>query len=112
MAMTLVQWKAMFPNDPLRTGLVDTIQEQSVIMPLLNFIPVDGFSYKYGEVTKLPGVGFRNINGQYTDSTGVINPRTENLVPLGGSSKTDQWMIDLRGGRARTTQVANTIRAA
>lgn len=112
MAMTLVQFKAMFPDDDMKTGLVDTIQEQSVILPLLNFIPVDGFTYRYSEVAKLPGVGFRNINGVYTDSEGIINPRDEKLVPFGGSVRTDQWMVDLRGGRARTTQIANKIRAA
>jgi hypothetical protein len=112
MALTLNQFKAMFPDDPIRAGLVDIVQERSVILPLLNFIPVDGFTYRYGENVKLPGIGFRNINGSYTDSEGVINPRDEKLVPLGGSIKTDQWMIDLRGGRARATQIANKIRAA
>jgi len=112
MAMTLVQFKALFPADPMRLGLVDSIQEQSAILPLLNFIPVDGFSYPYSETASLPGIGFRNINGQYTDSEGVINPRSEKLVPFGGSVKTDNWMVDLRGGRARTVQISNKIRAA
>ena len=112
MAMTMAAFKAMFPDDALKTGLVDTFMEQSVIIPLLNFIPVDGFTYRYGEQAKLPGIGFRNINGTYTDDEGVINPRDEKLVPFGGSCKTDQWMVDLRGGRARTTQIANKIRAA
>ena len=112
MALTLAQFKAMFPDDPLRTGLVDSFAEASAILQLLNFIPVDGFGYQYGEISKLPGIGFRNINGTYTDSEGMINPKSEKLVPFGGSIKTDQWMVDLRGGRARSTQIAQKIRAA
>lgn len=112
MAFTLQDFKAMFPDDPMRTGLVDTFMEQSTILPMMYFIPNDGFTYRYGETAKLPGVGFRDINGLYADDAGVINPRDEKLVPFGGSVKTDQWMVDLRGGRARTVNVANKIRAA
>lgn len=92
-------------EEPMRKGLIQKVTNESIFLKLLRFVPVDGFSYEYGEQTTLGGVAFRNLNGTYNPDTGVVNPKIETLAIFGGQVNTDIQLGDLRGGVARTNAI-------
>src|SRR4051794_33832798 len=100
MAITLEQMKAQFA-DPLRQGVVDLLWKNSRIMQRLHFIQNAGLSYQYAANAKLPGVGFRSLNGTFTATEGIINPLIETLSILGGKMRTDGVLIKIKGDGVR-----------
>lgn len=110
MALLLSQMKALFP-DPMRQGIVDLLWQSSGVMPFIPFIENAGLSYAYNARSKLPGVAFRNLNGTFSRTAGVVNPKTETLTILGGAIRTDSVAIALKGDKARSNEIAAQIQA-
>jgi hypothetical protein len=89
MAMTLIEF-AKTTQDPLQRGVVKTFAESSPIFEFLPFVDIPGNSWTYNEESVLPGVAFRALNAAYSESVGVIVPRTEKIKILGGDADTDR----------------------
>jgi hypothetical protein len=99
-------------QDKMRKGLVQKITNDAIFPRLLNFIPVDGMEYKYGEQTTLGGIAFRSLNEQYSADTGVVNPRTEHMALFGGQVNTDHQLVNKQGDVARSNAILAKTRKA
>jgi hypothetical protein len=107
-AISLSQYLAQ-EQQPMRRGLVQNMLGNSVFMRILRFVPVEGISYTYGQQSTLPGVAFRGFNEEYMSSAGVVNPKTERLVPFGGTIQVDHT---LEGSDTHTNALLAKTRAA
>jgi hypothetical protein len=110
MALTLLEMQTEFP-DPFRQWVVSLLREASQIMPLLNFIPWSGFSYPYPTKSKLPGIGFRSLNSQFSETQSILNPAVETLSIFGGRVKTDTVMDVVKPG-GRPGNIQDQVEAA
>lgn len=96
MAMTLAQ-SALFSENDLQRGVVETFVQLSPVLDRIPLLPVLGNAYAYNEEQTLPGVEFRAVNSAYAESTGVINQKSESLVILGGDADVDTFLVQTRG---------------
>lgn len=112
MAISLVDFVNQ-TDQPRKRFLVQKVTNEGVMMRVLKFIPVDGFSYEYSTQETLGGVAFRALNENYTPDTGVVNPAVESLRIFGGAVKTDHQLVIKQGGAARANSIlAKTRKAA
>jgi hypothetical protein len=72
--LTLLE-AAKLTQDPLKRGVIEIFPRTSAVLERLPFFNVDGMAYKYNIEETLPGIGFRGINEDYDESTGIVNPR-------------------------------------
>lgn len=89
MAMTLIEF-AKTTQDPLQRGVIKTFAETSPFFEFLPWVDIPGNSWSYNEESVLPGVEFRSVNGSYSESVGVLKPKTEKIKILGGDADTDK----------------------
>ena len=85
--------------------------ETSDILRVLMFEGIAGNSLKYNVEETLPGIGFRGVNESFTESTGIINPKTENLAIAGGDLDVDKFIVDTMGADQRAVQESMKIKA-
>jgi len=111
MAVTLLEAAKLVSGDVYKQGVIEKFAETSDILRVLPFESIDGNALKYNIEETLPGVGFRGVNGSYTESTGIINPQTESLVIAGGDLDVDKFIVDTMGAGQRTTQEGMKIKA-
>ncbi|WKU03749.1 major capsid protein [Micromonospora sp. HUAS LYJ1] len=113
MAVTLAQAATLSTND-LQRGVIETFVQVSPILDRIPFMTIEGNAYAYNSEGTLPGVEFRAVNGQYTESTGVVNQSTESLVILGGDADVDTFIVKTRGNinDQRAVQTAMKVKAA
>lgn len=108
MALTLPE-ASKLSKDTLQRGVIELFARNSAVLELLPFMDIAGNSYKYNIETTLPGVGFRNVNEAYAESTGIVNQASEGLVIAGGDVDVDRFIIQTRGDvnnqRALQTQM-------
>jgi hypothetical protein len=112
-AVTLAQAAVLSQND-LQRGVIETFVQVSPILDRIPFMDIEGNAYAYNSEGTLPGVEFRAVNGQYTESTGVINQATESLVILGGDADVDTFIAKTRSNLndQRAVQTAMKVKAA
>lgn len=110
MALTLIE-AAKLEQDPLKSGVIETIAKNSGVLERLPFLPVSSNSYTYNLEETLPGIAFRAVGEGYTESTGVINPRTERLSILGGTSDYDRALIKTQGSVNSLRAVHDAMKA-
>lgn len=96
MSLTLLE-AAKLKSDPLQRGVIEVFPRTSAVLERLPFLGVSSDSYKYNQEQTLPGIAFRAVGGSYTESTGVINPVTESLAILGGTSDVDRALVKTQG---------------
>ena len=96
MSITLLEAAKLVQN-PLQRGVIEIFPRVSPVIERLPFFNVNGQAYVYNQEKTLPGIGFRGINGSYTESTGVLNPVTERLYVLGGISAVDRALVKTQG---------------
>jgi hypothetical protein len=96
MALTLAE-AAKLSQPTLARGVIQTFVQESPILDRLPLMSVNGNGYSYNSEATLPGVEFRAVNAGYSESTGTVNQRTENLVILGGTSDVDRFLVMTRG---------------
>src|SRR5437773_2185650 len=99
-------------QNKMKKALVMKVTAESVFFRILRFVPVDGLTYEYGEMSNMPGVAFRALGENYSPDSGVINPKAETLAILGGTVQTDRQLAQLRGGVARTNAILAKARNA
>ena len=91
---------AVASTDPFERGVVERFRLTSDLLDILTWKPVPGLTYKYRVEEVLPGVSWRDINEAYPESTGLIAPRIESLMILGGDVFLDNALLrnERRGG--------------
>ena len=111
MALTLLEASKLNSGDIYKAGVYMKFAETSDILRVLMFENIGGNSLKYNVEETLPGIGFRGVNESFTESTGIINPKTENLAIAGGDLDVDKFIIDTMGSDQRAVQEAMKIKA-
>jgi len=111
MALTILEASKLNEGDTYLSGVIDKFAQSSDILLNLPFMEISGNALKYNIEETLPGIGFRGVNGSYTESTGIINPQTENLVIAGGDLDVDKFIVDTMGSEQRSVQEAMKIKA-
>lgn len=111
MALTLLEAAKLNTGDVYKAGVLMKFAETSDILRVLMFENIGGNSLKYNVEETLPGIGFRGVNESYTESTGIINPKTENLAIAGGDLDVDKFILDTMGMDQRSVQEAMKIKA-
>jgi hypothetical protein len=113
MSTTLVEAAklAQGRQDTFLSAVVELFARGSDILRVLPFTDIQGNALKYNREETLPGVGFRGVNGSYTESTGILNPVTETLSIAGGDLDVDKFIIDTMGQDQRSAQEAMKIKA-
>lgn len=103
MALTLLEANKL-TQDMLQKGVIETMAKTSGVLQRLPFVEVVGSGYAYNLVNELPEVGYRAVNGQYTESTVGAEQMVESLVILGGDADVDVYLT-------RTHSNINDLRA-
>lgn len=111
MALTLLEANKLNDGDVKRSAIVEMFAMNADLLRVLPFENIPGGSYTYSEEHVLPGVGFRGVNSAYTESTGIINQRTEALRIAGGDLDVDKFIIATRGGEVRSEQEAMKVKS-
>lgn len=111
MALTLLEAAKLNTGDVYKAGVLKKYAETSEILRLLPFESINGNSLRYNVEETLPGVGFRGVNGSYTESTGIINPKVESLTIAGGDLDVDKFIVDTMGTDQRSVHEAMKIKA-
>lgn len=88
-------------SDPLRAGVIQTLFLEEPLFQYIPWQPVMGLSFSYNQEVAMPGVAFRQLNGAYTPTVGVINRMTEPLIPFGGDSDCDVAFVKAYGAGRR-----------
>jgi hypothetical protein len=111
MALTLLEAAKLSTGDVYKAGVLMKYAETSDILRVLPFEGINGNSLKYNIEETLPGIGFRGVNGSYTESTGIINPKVESLTIAGGDLDVDKFIVDTMGAEQRAVQEAMKVKA-
>jgi len=96
MALTLVE-ASKLSQDTLQRGVIVTFARSSAILEMMPQMDIVGNAYAYNQEGALPGIGFREVNEGYVESTGVINPMSEKLYIAGGDVDVDRFLVQTRG---------------
>lgn len=91
-------------QDPLRRGIIETTFLDEPVFGLVPFRTIPGLALPYNQEESLPGVSFRNINEEFTTTSGVVNRKIETVKPFGGLSDTDIVLVDAYGNEERTSR--------
>ena len=110
MAMTLLEAQKVMSGEVKRQAIIQMFAQESDIVRVMPFTDIVGGSYTYTREGTLPGVAFRNINGSYTESVGVLNPQTEQLKICGGDLDVDKALLKMNGQEVRTVHEAMKVK--
>lgn len=89
MAETLVEYRKVVGDDPIKQQVIKTILREE---PFFNLFPIefiDGTTRPYIQEKTDPTIGFRKFNEAFPNSVGIVNRLIESLFPLGGDMDTD-----------------------
>ena len=111
MALTLLEAAKMRSGETLRATIIELFAMQSDILRVLPFENIPGNALKYNQEDTLPGIGFRGLNEGYSESTGVINPQTEQLCIAGGDLDVDKFIVRTMGADQRAAHEAMKLKA-
>lgn len=111
MAHTLIEY-AKGTQDQILAGVIETFAKSSPILDALPFQDIQGGALTYNRESALPGIGFRNFNGTYTESVGVWLPATEKLKIMGGEMDTDVALVKMYGESRRAADIYAQSKAA
>jgi len=106
MAHTLLD-AAKLETDTLKRNVVSVFPQISPVLELMPFVDIPGGAYKFNREEALPGVGFRGINEDYSESTGLLQQVVETTRVLGGKSKTDRALAVERGSSLGELRAVN-----
>lgn len=111
MAMTLMEASKRYDSETKRSAVIQMFAASSPLMNALPFMDIQGNAYSYNVEGKLPNIGFRAVNGGYTEGVGIVNPETERLRIAGGDLDVDQFLVKTVGGDIRAYEEASKIKA-
>ncbi len=84
---------AVMSSDSYERGVIERFKLTSDFIRLLPQKTIKGTTYKYRVEEVAPGVSWRDVNVGYPESTGVIAPRTESTMILGGDVFLDNALL-------------------
>lgn len=108
--LTLAEASKLIQN-PLQRGIVEIFPQTSPVLQYMPFMDVAGNAYSYNLEQTLPGIAFRDYNENYTESTGVVNPKTEKLFIMGGVSKVDRALVKTQGNLNNIRAIHDAMKA-
>lgn len=111
MAMTLMEAAKRFSGETKRAAVIELFASNSPLLRAVPFMEIQGNAYSYQVEGKLPNIGFRAVNGSYTEGVGVVNPEVERLRIAGGDLDVDKFLIRTVGGDIRSQEEARKIKA-
>ena len=77
-------------TDTLRKSIMDTMLMESNVMQLCPWETIGQLATTIVRYASLPSVGFRKINEAFSESTGTLEKRVENISLMGGYIDTDK----------------------
>lgn len=89
---------AVMSSDEYERGVIERFKLTSDFIRLLPQKTIKGTTYKYRVEEVAPGVSWRDVNVGYPESTGVIAPRIESTMIVGGDVFLDNAL--LKNGRS------------
>ena len=110
MAVTLLE-AAKRQSNPFSAAVIEVFAQSTDLLRVLPFDDIEGGSLTYNQEETLPGVAFRGVNDSYSESTGIVNPITEQLVIAGGDLDVDKFILRTLGEGQRATQESLKIKA-
>jgi len=110
MALTLLESAKLAGYDVHKQAIVEIYAQSSDILRVLPFTTINGGAYRYDQESVLPGIAFRGVNEGYTESTGMVNPQTEQLVIMGGDVDVDNFITQTQGMDRRAVQESMQIK--
>jgi hypothetical protein len=84
---------AVMSSDAYERGVIERFRLTSDFIKLLPQKPIRGTTYKYRVEEVAPGVQWRDVNQGYAESTGVIAPRIESTMIVGGDVFLDNALL-------------------
>lgn len=84
---------AVMSSDAYERGVIERFKLTSDFIKLLPQKPIKGTTYKYRVEEVAPGVSWRDVNQGYPESTGVIAPRIESTMIVGGDVFLDNALL-------------------
>ncbi len=90
MALTLADYSKQEVL-PLKKYILENLLRYSDLMSLIPMKKVDSGTVIVTRWDTLPSVGYRQINGTYSEGTGTTNQVTEGVYALGGEIKYDRY---------------------
>lgn len=111
MAMTLMEASKRFSGETKRSAIIELFARSSALLRAVPFMDIQGNAYSYNIEGKLPNIGFRAVNGSYTEGVGVVNPETERLRIAGGDLDVDKFLIRTLGGDVRSQEEVMKVKA-
>ncbi len=111
--LTLIESAKVAANqgDIHRAGIIEEFASSSAILETIGFVPIAGASYTVIREKTLPGVGFRKVNADYTESTGTFENIPEPLKICGGDLDVDTFIVAANGASTRAVQEAAQAKA-
>jgi hypothetical protein len=84
---------AVMSSDEYERGVIERFKLTSDFIRLLPQKTIKGTTYKYRVEEVAPGVSWRDVNVGYPESTGVIAPRIESTMIVGGDVFLDNALL-------------------
>lgn len=100
-AVTLLE-AAKNSKDTLKRGVVETLIQESPILEMLPFTPIEGNAIKVTVEATLPDVSYRDVNEEYTKSSGTDTERYFGVAILGGEVYLDNYLVRVKGNVINT----------
>ena len=97
-ALTLLEGQK-YGSDLMKRGFIETLVQESPVLEMLPFLPIQGNAIKVTIEATLPDVQFRNVNEGYTPSWGTDTERYFGVAILGGEVKIDNFILKVQANR-------------
>ncbi len=100
-------------TDPMRKQVIDSMLMESNLMQLVPWETIGQLSTGIVRYQDLPSIGFRNINGALSESTGHFEQKTETIALSGIEIDTDEAIARAKNSiaDARSIQVIMSMKA-
>jgi HK97 family phage major capsid protein len=112
MALTIIESAKMDTSlNAMQRAIIELYAGSSDILMNLPIMSILGNSYSFNREAALPSVAFRGVNGVYTASNGVLDPRSEHLKIFGGDITVDNFILQTEGIDRASAQIQMMTRA-
>lgn len=102
---------AKLEQNPLKRGFILDLLRYSDVLNAVPFVDAPGLRISGTRWQTLPSVGFRKVNGGYTESTGTVEEVQETLALLGGDIYIDRVFTQAPGYAQNPLQVQMQMKA-
>ncbi len=112
MALTLTEGE-LYSTTEMQRAVIDRLVKDSDILKRLGFVTILGNSLTYDTITTDSTVAFRQVNGEWTESTPSVTQATATLKILGGDADVDNFLLKTRANKIdlQGTVLSNKVKA-